>query len=71
MRIEYEPQHDILNIEFLKDVPIVDSLEIEGMIVDYAADRRIVAIEILDASKRTTKGPLEAIDFAVLKGNAS
>ena len=67
MRIEYEPVHDILNIEFLKDVPIVDSIELEGVIVDYAKDRRIVSIDILDAGKRTTKGPLEAIDLAILK----
>jgi uncharacterized protein YuzE len=67
MRIEYEPAHDILNIEFLKDVPIADSVEIEGVIVDYAEDRRIVSLEILDAGKRTTKGPLEAIDVSILK----
>ena len=67
MRIEYEPTHDILNIEFLKDVPITNSVEFEGVIVDYAADRRIVSLEILDAGKRTTKGPLEAIDFSILK----
>lgn len=68
MRIEYEPTHDILNIEFLKDVAIVDSIELDGVIVDYAADRRIVSVEILDAGKRTTKAPLDAIDVAVLKG---
>ncbi|MBI4398214.1 MAG: DUF2283 domain-containing protein [Candidatus Omnitrophica bacterium] len=69
MRIEYEPTHDILNIEFLKDVPIVDSIELEGVIVDYSADRKIVAIEVLDAGKRTTKEPLDAIDVAILKSN--
>ena len=53
MKIEYEPKHDILNIEFLKNVPIVNSVEMEGVIVDYAEDRRIVSIEILDAGKRT------------------
>jgi uncharacterized protein YuzE len=67
MRIEYEPRHDILNIEFLKDVPIAESLEIEGMIVDYSADKRIVAIEILDIGKRTTRSPLDAIDFSILR----
>ena len=70
MRIEYEQRHDILNIEFLKDVPIVDSLELEGMVIDYAEDRRIVSIEILDASKRTSKNPLDAIDFAIIKESA-
>lgn len=68
MRIEYEPTHDILNIEFLKDVPIADSMEFDGVIVDSASDRRIVSVEILDAGKRTTKTPLETIDLAILKG---
>jgi len=68
MRLEYEPTHDILHIEFLKDVPILESIELDGVIVDYAADRRVVSLEILDAGKRTTKAPLEAIDVAILKG---
>ncbi len=67
MRIEYEPKHDILNIEFLKEVPISDSVELDGVIVDYASDRRIVSVEILDAGKRTLKGPLDAIDVSILK----
>ena len=67
MRIEYDPTHDLLNIEFLRDVAIANSVELDGVIVDYAADRRIVSLEILDAGKRTTKSPLEAIDLAVLK----
>lgn len=71
MRIEYEPKHDILNIEFLKEVPIADSVELDGVIVDYAQDRRIVSVEILDAGKRTTKDPLEAIDLAILKEKAN
>lgn len=71
MKIEYEQKHDILNIEFLKDVPIADSVEIEGIVVDYSADRRIVSIEILDAGKRTTKDPLDAIDFSILKERAN
>lgn len=69
MRIEYEPKHDILNIEFLKEVPISDSVELDGVIVDYASDRRIVSVEILDAGKRTLKGPLDAIDVSILKTN--
>ena len=67
MKIEYDPSHDVLNIEFLTGVPITESVEIEGMVVDYAEDRRIVSLEILDAGKRTTKGPLEAIDVSILK----
>ena len=71
MRIEYQPTHDILNIEFLKDVPVADSVEIEGIVVDYSADRKIVSIEILDAGKRTTKDPLDAINLSILKEKAS
>lgn len=70
MKIEYDPGHDLLNLEFLSDVPIVDSMEVDGVIFDYAADRRIVAIEILDASKRTTGETMNVIDFAVVKSSA-
>jgi uncharacterized protein YuzE len=54
MKIEYDPMHDLLNLEFLLGVEIEESLEIDGIILDYAKDRRIVAIEVLDASKRIT-----------------
>lgn len=57
MKIEYDTDHDLLNIEFLSDVLIDDSLEIDGIVIDYAKDKRIVAIEVLDASKRTTHDP--------------
>ena len=50
MKIEYDPMHDLLNLEFLSGVEIEESLEIDGIILDYAKDRRIVAIEVLDAS---------------------
>ena len=54
MKIEYDAAQDLLNIEFLADVPIHDSLEVDGVVIDYAKDKRIVAIELLDAGKRTT-----------------
>ena len=49
MRIEYDPTHDLLNIEFISEVAITESAELDGVIVDYSKDGRIVAIEILDA----------------------
>ena len=67
MKIEYDPKHDLLNIEFLPEEAIVDSVELDGIVIDYSADRKIVAIEILDAGKRTTKDPLDLIDFKILK----
>lgn len=67
MRIAYDPEHDLLNIEFVADVPIHDSLEVDGVVIDYAKDRRIVAIEVLDASKRTTRNPKELVDLAIIQ----
>jgi len=67
MKIEYDPAHDLLNLEFLPEVEIEESVEIDGIIVDYAKDKRIVAIEVLDASKRTTQDPLRFIDVAIVR----
>jgi len=71
MKIEYDTVHDLLNIEFLANVPIDDSLEVDGIVIDYAKDKRIVAIEVLDASKRTSRDPLDLIDLAVVKSSRS
>lgn len=67
MKIDYDPAHDLLNIEFLADVPIDDSVEIDGVVIDYAKDKRIVSIEVLDASKRTTRKPLDLMGLSVVK----
>jgi len=67
MRIEYDPKHDLLNIEFVSAVPIEESVEFDGVIIDYSKDGRIVAIEILDAGKRTTKNPIDLINLTIVK----
>ena len=67
MKVEYDPTHDILNIEFLPEVGIVESEDYDGIIIDYAKDRRIVALEILDASHRTSADPLDFIDVKILR----
>jgi len=66
MKIEYDTAHDLLNIEFLANVAIDDSVETDGVVIDYAKDKRIVAIEVLDASKRTTRKPLDLTDLAIV-----
>jgi uncharacterized protein YuzE len=71
MKIEYDSEHDLLNIEFLTNVPIDDSLEVDGIVIDYAKDKRIVAIEVLDASRRTTRKPLDLMDLAIVKSSGS
>jgi len=70
MKIEYDAAHDVLNIEFLADVQVDDSLEFDGIVIDYAHDRRIVAIEVLDASRRTTRDPLELIGLSIVRSEA-
>ena len=67
MRIEYDPTHDLLNIEIISEEAITESAELDGVIVDYSKDGRIVAIEKLDAGTRTTKDPLDLIDFSKFK----
>jgi uncharacterized protein YuzE len=67
MKIEYDPTHDLLNIEFIPKESISESVELDGVIIDYSKDGRIVSIEILDAGKRTTKGPLDLLDLTIVK----
>jgi uncharacterized protein YuzE len=44
MKIEYDPIHDLLNIEFVSDESIDESVELDGIIIDYSKDKRIVGI---------------------------
>jgi len=67
MRVEYESKHDIMNIEFLSGAEIAESVETDGIIFDYAEDKKIISIEILDVSKRISTSPLDKIDFAVVR----
>ncbi len=59
--------HDLLNIEFVSDEPIDESVELDGIIIDYSKDKRIVGIEILDAGKRTTRNPLDLLDLTIVR----
>ena len=53
MRVRVDHAADAVYLN-LTDRPIEESEEVaEGIVVDYDADRRIVGIEVLDASKRT------------------
>ena len=70
MKIEYDPKHDLLNIEFISEETIAESAELDGVIVDYSKDGKIVAVEILDAGKRTTSDPLDLIGITIMKEKA-
>ena len=55
----------------MANVPIDDSVEMDGVVIDYAKDKRIVAIEVLDASKRTTRNPLDLANLAIVKSSGA
>jgi uncharacterized protein YuzE len=67
MKIEYDPIHDLLDIEFVSNESISESVEMDGIIIDYSKDGRIVGIEILDAGKRTTKNPLDLLEVKIVR----
>ena len=54
MKIEYDKKIDALYIKLI-DLPYSESNEIEqGVIFDYDNSRKIIGIEILDASKKVS-----------------
>jgi len=68
MKVEYDPKHDIMNIELISNMPIAESLELDdGVILDYSEDKKIVSIEILGVRKRLSPETLETVSFAVVK----
>lgn len=63
MKIMYDPEVDVLRVEF-SHTPIEESDEEKpGMIIDYDKDGNIVGLEILDASKRV-ENP-RSVEYAV------
>jgi uncharacterized protein YuzE len=63
MRVKYDPEVDVLCI-VLSDAPVEESDERKpGVILDYERNGNVVAVEILDASKRTGNSMSE--EFAV------
>lgn len=68
MKVEYDPKHDIMNIELVSNMPIAESTELDdGIILDYSEDKKIISIEILGVKKRLSPDTLEAVSFAVVK----
>jgi uncharacterized protein YuzE len=56
MRTSYDREADALYVRFA-DASIVESEEVaDGVVLDLDADGRIVAIELLDASKHIAAG---------------
>ncbi len=68
MKIEYDPKHDIMNIQFIADVLISESVELEGgIIIDYTPNNEIASIEIMGAKKRVSPEAIEQINFVIMR----
>jgi uncharacterized protein YuzE len=62
MKIEFDAAKDLLRVKLLADVHVAQTREAEGMVFGYAADRRIVAIEIRGAKGRITSELMKRVD---------
>jgi uncharacterized protein YuzE len=65
MKVRYDPEVDVLSI-VLSDVPVHESDEDKpGIILDYDVNGNVVALEILDASKRM--GDPMSVEYAIAR----
>jgi len=64
MKVKYDPEADAVFLR-LAEGDIVDSEEMQpGMIVDFDADGKIVAIEFLNAKERFSSDTIEQFSAA-------
>lgn len=56
MKVRYDPEVDALYLRFT-EAAVVDSEEVRpGVVFDFDADGKIVAIEVLDAAEHMASG---------------
>jgi uncharacterized protein YuzE len=63
MKLKYDKETDILYIR-LNDLKIVESDEKNGVIIDYSEEGKVVAIEVLAASKNQNSPLKVEYEFA-------
>ncbi len=65
MKINFDPKHDIMRIKF-QDGKYEISKELEeGIIVDVTKNNEIIAIEIMDVSKRIPRKNLKDVAISI------
>ena len=52
MKVRYDKETDVLYISFNDKIVLESDEEKPGIIIDYAEDKSIVGIEVLEASKK-------------------
>ena len=63
MKITYDAEADVLYIQ-LRDVTPIDSMDVEeGVTAELDGQGHLVALEILDASKRMTPRELASVHY--------
>lgn len=70
MRIQFDAERDLVSLNLLPDEPVAESKQVEGMVFAYAADRRIVGIEILGARERINAELMKVIDLSAARATA-
>lgn len=65
MRITYDPKADAMNIKFQKGKYKISKEIVEGIIIDYTKDGKVISIEILDVSKRMPLKSIEDITIGI------
>lgn len=70
MRIQFDAERDLVSLNLLPDEPVAESKQVEGMVFAYAADRRIVGIEILGARERINAELMKVIDLSAARAIA-
>ncbi len=70
MRIAYDTNSDQVKVELLPDTPVASVREVNGIVLRYGSDRRVVGIEILGGRERIDRelnnlaDPSEAVPVA-------
>lgn len=70
MRIEFNAERDLVTLNLLSDVPVTESKQVDGMVFAYAADRRIVGIEIQGARERINAELMKVIDLGAMPAHS-
>ena len=65
MKISFDKEHDIMRIKFQEGKYEISKEVAEGIVMDMTKDNKIMAIEILNASRRISKRNLKEVAMQI------